>query len=816
MDLKRILPHLLIFIGFIVVALLYFNPVLSGKKIFQSDIQQSQGMSRQKVDFRKEHHAETYWVDNAFGGMPTYLIGPKYKGNFIQALDKAIRFLPRPADYLFLYFIGLYILFLVFKIDYRLAAIGALVFGFSTYLIIIIGVGHNAKAHAIAYMPLVLAGVFAVFKNKYFWGGILLAVSLALEIYTGHFQITYYLLLMVLILGIVYFIEALKSKTLPHFFKSVGVMAVAVVLAVASNATNLLASKEYTAFSTRGDTGLSISRDGTPKPKTGLSFDYITEYSYGLAESLNLFIPRFTGGASTETLDSDSHAYKALIDVGASVDQATQFLKNTPTYWGEQPIVAAPNYIGAGIIFLFILALYLVKGKLKWWVAISSLLALLLSWGYHFEPLTRFFVNHVPLYDKFRTVSMIQVVLQLLIPFFGIYGLSVLFSEKVTKNEKMKALKKATLLTAGICVFLYLFKGILFNFSGAYDKQFIQNIGPDFVDALKKDRIAMLNADTLRSLAFVLLVAGCLYSFLREKLTQNLAIGLIGVLLVVDLVTVDRNYVNNEDFVPASQINRPFQANQADQQIMQDKGHFRVLDMSVNPMNSARTSYFHNSLGGYHAAKPGRMQELFDFYISQGKESILNMLNTKYFIVENQGEIVAHTNQNTYGNAWFVDHVLFVDSANDEMKALDTVDLKHTAIVNTEFKDLLAKTNFESNQEDSIELIHYQPNKLTYEYQLHADRLAVFSEIYYPHGWRVTVDGKPVEMVQANYVLRAVLLPEGSHTLRFEFDPKIVKTGSAITTATGILLGLLVLGGLFYDRRKGKENPKDLRIEKKK
>lgn len=806
-EFKKFIPHLLIIAGFIIVSLVYFSPVLQGKKIFQSDIQQSQGMSKQAVDYRAQHHEETYWVDNAFGGMPTYLITKRYPDNFIRSIDRTIRFLPRPADYLFLYFIGLYILFLVLKVDYKLAAVGALAFGFSTYLIIILGVGHNAKAHAIAYMPLVLAGIFAVFKKKYLWGGLLLALSLALEIYTGHFQITYYLLIIVLFVGIAHLIYAVKNKQTTDFFKSVGVMVLALILAVASNATTLLASKEYTDFSTRGDTGLTLTKNGSHKSASGLTYDYITEYSYGIVETLNLFIPRFTGGASTESLGTDSNTYQALISQGFPAGQAQQIVQQMPTYWGEQPIVAAPNYIGASVIFLFVLAFYLVKGRLKWWVAGSSILALLLSWGDHFSVLTKFFIDYVPLYDKFRTVAMIQVILQLLIPFFGIYGLTRLFSNQITEKQKLKGLKNAALITGGAALFFLLFKTALFNFSGAYDNYYLENIGSDFVDALKKDRIKMLTVDSIRSLIFVLLTAGILWAYIKNKLVYNWTVLALGILVLVDLVSVDRNYVNNDDFISPSQFAKPFQPNEADQEIMKDKSHYRVLDLSVNPMNSARASYFHNSLGGYHAAKPGRMQELFDFHISEGNNEVLNMLNTKYFIIENQNQLIAQTNPDVNGNAWFVDKVVVVDSANDEIKALDSLQTKTTAVMHKDFAASLPQTQFSESPDDTIELTAYQPNKLTYQYHLQNNRLAVFSEIYYPHGWEVKIDDKTVDMLRADYVLRAVMLPEGQHEITFTFKPQVVKVGSSITLASGIIFGLLVIGGIAYNiKRRADQN----------
>ncbi len=805
-KIKSVLPHLLVVIGFILVALFYFKPVLQGKKMVQSDIRQTKGMTRERTDFRKEHHKETYWINNAFGGMPLYLPSTRYPHDFVRAIDQNLRFLPAPADYLFLYFIGLYILFLVFKVDYKLAVLGALAFGFSTYLIIIIGVGHISKVHAVAYMPFVLAGIFSVFKKHYFWGGLLLAVSLALEIFTGHYQITYYLMLVTLIIGGVYLYRAYKTKGLPRFFKSIGVMFLAAIIGVAANATKLLTTEQYTQFSTRGDTGLTITKDGQEKTK-GLDYDYITQYSYGFAETLNLFIPRFTGGASNEQLDTDSHTYKALIHQGVPVQQARSFINNAPTYWGEQPIVASPNYIGATVIFLFILALYLIKGPLKWWVVISSILALLLSWGYHLNFFTKFFVNYVPLYAKFRTVSMIQVILQMLIPFFGILGLTRLFSDKITKEKKLTALKWTTLITGGVALFFILFKNFFFDFSSVYDRQFLQNLGPDFVDALRADRKAMLTKDSFRTLIFVLLLAGLLWAYLERKLKKNTIIPMMGILILIDLVPIDLKYVTNDgndksQWMTKSEISRPFTPNEADKEIMKDKSHYRVLDLSVNPMNTGRTAYFHNALGGYHGAKPGRFQELFDFYIGDLNQGVLNMLNTKYIIFEKDGHLQIHQNYETNGNAWLVDSVDFVNTANAAITALKDLNTKTEAVVEKEFKAEIPNTNFEHYPGDTIYLKTQKTNEQVYHYSIHEDRLAVFSEMYYPYGWHAKIDGKEVPISRADYVLRAVLLPQGEHEITFNYAPRVIKTGSIITLSTGILVGVLLLSGLFFELRK--------------
>lgn len=796
--LKKSLPHLFVFLGFIVVSLTYFYPVLQGKEIFQSDIAQYIGMAREQNEFRAETGEEPYWTDAAFGGMPTYQLGANYPHNYIKELDRALRFLPRPADYLFLYFLGLYILLLVLKIDYKLAFLGALAFGFSTYLIIILGVGHNAKAHAIAYMPWVLGGILLCFDRKYITGFLLLAFGMALEISANHFQMTFYLLLLVVVLGLVYFYKAFKNKELGHFFKALGIMAVAVILAIGTNATNLMATKQYADFSTRGDTGLTITPQGPAEKTEGLDYNYITQYSYGILESFNLFIPRFMGGSSAEDVGVKSNIYTALTKLGAPPVQARQFAESAPTYWGDQPYVGAPAYIGASVIFLFVFALFLVRGRLKWWIVGGSILALLLSWGKNFGFLTEFFIDYVPLYNKFRAVSSIQVLIELCVPVLAIAGLSKFFAASETNDRKSHALKWATIIVGGIALIFLLFKSVLFDFSGPSDDAMIKQLGLDFVSALKEDRKAIFTTDTIRSLILVLLSAGVLWLYLQNKLKKNTTIIALGILLLFDLVMVDKRYVNSEDFVKSSVINNPFQPNEADREIMKDKGHYRVFDLSGSPFNTARTSYFHNSIGGYHAAKPGRMQELYDFYLSQNNLQVLNMLNTKYFIVPTQEGVMTQQNPETNGNAWFVKEVKHVKNANEEILGLKGINTRKTAVVDEKFSEYLPKMSFSVDSLSQIKLITYQPNKLKYEYSANSEQMAVFSEIYYPHGWQAYIDGEEAPHFRANYVLRAMVLPAGEHEVTFKFEPQVIKTGSSIALASSIILGLLVIGGIVF------------------
>ncbi|WP_417195633.1 YfhO family protein [Bizionia sp.] len=793
-SIKKCLPHILVLVGFICISLAYFSPVLKGKEIYQSDIKQYIGMSKQQKDFKADTGDETYWTNSAFGGMPTYQLGAKYPHNYIKQLDLTLRFLPRPADYLFLYFIGFYILLLTLKVDFKLAALGALAFGFSTYLIIILGVGHNSKAHAIAYMPLVLSGIILTFRKQYIAGFLLTAVAMALELVANHFQMTYYLMFLVLVIGIAYLVDAYKKKMLPHYFKSVGILLAAVILAIGLNATNILATQEYAAESTRSQSDLTINPDGSPKEvTTGLDKAYITEYSYGLLETFNLYIPRFLGGGSYEDVGKDSATYDFYLTLGATPLQAMQEVKQTPTYWGDQTIVEAPAYVGAVVIFLFVLALFLVKGRLKWWLVGGTVLSLLLSYGKNLGFLTDFFIDFVPMYNKFRAVSSIQVILELCIPILAIFGLVRLFNPLEKQEEKLNALKYTAMITAGLAVVFLLFKSSLFNFVGANDGLYRQNYGPQFIDAVIKDRKAFFTQDTLRTLILVLLSAGTIFMFIKEKLSEKIVIFIFAGLIVFDLVGVDRRYVNNDNFVSSVQVNKPYQANAADLAILKDPEHFRVLDLTSG---GARASYFHNSISGYHAAKLKRFNELYDFHISQNNINVLNMLNAKYIIAQDDDDnIFPYTNTDANGNAWFIRSLEQVNDPNFEILKLDSLNTKQIAI--TSMKGLESKT-FPIDSSAKIQVEIYKPNYIKYQSESAVDGFAVFSEIYYNHGWNAYIDGELMPYTRVNYVLRAMNIPAGKHTIEFKFEPEVIQTGSTIALASSVVFVLLCLGGLLY------------------
>lgn len=811
-NLNRFYPHLLAILGFVIISLIYFYPVLQGKKIYQSDIAQYTGMAKEQNDFRKETGEEPYWTNSAFGGMPTYQLGAKYPHNYVKSLDEAIRFLPRPADYLFLYFLGFYILLTTLKTDPLKAFFGALAFGFSTYLIVILGVGHNAKAHAIAYMPLVIAGFVMVMQKKYVKGGLLMMLATALELSANHIQMTYYLFLLLLAMGIWFLVGIIKNKEYKHLAISLGIFVVAGLVALGTNATNLMATSQYAKYSTRNDSELTFEPDGKPKAsKNAMTYEYITDYSYGIAESLDLISPRLFGGSSGhEDPQDDWHLVEFLqqqqVAEGQYItkEQALQIAgSGIPTYWGDQYSVAAPAYIGAVVFFLFVLALFAEPRKIKWAFLVGAILSLLLSWGKYFPLLTNFFIDYFPMYNKFRAVASIQVLLEVCIPVLAVMGLYSFFT--LDKEKQWNALWKTSAITLGVVALLFVCKG-MFSFAGLNDGAITEAYGQEFMDALRMDRKTMYSADLLRTGFFVLITAATLWFFTKQRLSQTTAVVLIGLFMVGDLFFVDKRYVDGDNFQAASKIDIPFQPTTADLQIMQDTSYYRVFDIDGS-LNSARASYFHKSLGGYHAAKPRKLQQLFEYQLAKNNMSVLNMLNVKYVIqTDEEGKEVPTLNNQANGNAWFVSNLRIVNTPDEEMRALTRMDSKTTAVVNkSKFPDAVTKTSFVVDSTATIKLTAYEPNYLKYISNNTNEGLAIFSEMYYAEGWNAYIDGKLAPHFEADYALRGLKVPAGKHTIEFKFEPQVIKTGSTISLVSFILMLGLIGFGVYTERKKKSE-----------
>jgi len=828
-QLQKLYPHLVAILGFIVISLVYFYPIIQGKKIYQSDIAKYTGMAKEQIDFRAETHTEPYWTNSSFGGMPTYQSGANYPNDYIGMLDNAIRFLPRPADYLFLYFLGFYALMLVFKIDPLKAFFGALAFGLSTYLIIIIGVGHNAKAHAIGYMPFVVAGFILVFKKRYLLGGIVTMLAVALEITANHFQMTYYLLLLLIVMSFFFVYQLYTEKDLKALPKIIGTFTVSVIIAIGVNATSLLATKEYADFSTRGKSELTFNTDGSKKDANiAMDRSYITEYSYGIVESMNLISPRIFGGGNNQKLDDDSHVYNYMLNYGASPEEARQLTDNyAVTYWGNQPQVAAPAYIGAVVFFLFVLALYHDKRKIKYAFLAGIIFSLLLSWGKNFSLLTDFFIDYVPMYDKFRAVSSIQVLLELCVPVLAIMGFQSFFTDE---ENRWKSLWKTGATTLGIIVLLFVCKS-MFNFVGEIDGQLLEALkqhpdkafGQQFIDALREDRRDLYAADLLRSGFLIAISFGVLYFFIKNKLAATTAVILVGVFMVGDLFFVDKNYLSNDgqQFRSAQEVDMPYQPTQADSLILEDPTNFRVYEVAGG-IYSPRSSYFHKSIGGYSAVMPRRFKEVYEYQIQKAMSNlgevidpktlslsssipIINAFNIKYLIVGTEQGDVPIVNPFHNGNAWFIKELRKVNSADEELKTLGKIETRDVAVFQVEpfIKGIkLGTRKFSADSTATIKLDLYKPNHLIYTSNNTKDGYAVFSEIYYKNGWKATIDGKESSIDKVDYTLRGLDIPKGKHTVEFKFEPQVVKTGSTIALISFVIMVLVIIGGVYFDNKK--------------
>jgi len=808
---KQLIPYVSAIAIFVVITLAYFSPLLEGKKLKQSDITQFKGMSKEISDFRDKTGEEALWTNSMFGGMPAYQISVQYKGNVLRYVDRVMQlYLPQPAGMVFLYMIGFFILLLVLKVDKWLAIAGAIAFAFSSYLFIIFEAGHNSKAHAIGYMAPVLAGIILTYRGKYVAGSILTAIALSLELLTNHLQITYYLLMIVGVYGITELVSSIREKRIPAFAKATGLLIIAAMFAIATNITNLWATYEYSKETIRGKTELTTEKSNRT---SGLDKDYATGWSYGTMESFTFLIPNFNGGSSQGSLSESSHVYKALRDNNFDENQAKNAIKALPLYWGTQPGVAGPVYMGAIIFFLFIFALFVVDNKYKWWLLTATVLAILLAWGRNFMPFTNFFMHYVPGYNKFRAVSMTLVIAELCIPLLAFLGLQKVLSGEVKKEKLIKSLYYSLGIAGGISLFFALLGSSLFNFVSPADEQY-KSYFPEFLMvALQQDRASLLSSDAFRSLIFILMAGAGIWALISQKIKKPVFFTVLILLILTDMWSVNRRYLNNDSFVRKSIDAVPFQPTTPDLFISKDKDpNFRVFNQTVgNPFADASTSYFHKSLGGYHGAKLRRYQELIDHHLAKGNMNVYNMLNTKYFIVadEKSRQPQMQLNIQAMGNAWFVNNAHVVNNADEEINALNDFVPSETAIYDKRYEDQVKGHMISKDTLATIALTEYKPNHLTYKSQTSKEQLAVFSEIYYNKGWNAFIDGKPAPYFRANYILRAMIVPAGSHTIEFKFEPTVYKTGEKISFASSILLVLLSIGLLgFMATRKNKASKK--------
>ena len=790
---KNILKHFLVIIIFTVISIVFFSPILDGKKILQNDIVQYSGMSKELKDFRAQNNEETYWVNNAFSGMPTYQLGAKYPHNYIKKLDLFLRFLPRPADYLLLYFVGFYFFMLSLKVDYRLAVMGALSFGLSTYLIIIIGAGHNAKAHAISYMPFVLASVIYVTRKKYFLGFILTSVFLGLQFTANHFQMTYYLGFIIISLAISFVYQSIKSKDINHLLKTASTLLLSLLFATLLNASNLMTTIEYSNESTRGDySSLSVNPDGSNKEiESGLKRDYITQWSYGIFESLNLFIPKIMGGGSSEELGMNSYFFNFLKSNGYSTIEAKNIVKNSPTYWGDQPFVEAPAYLGIVVFFLFIFSIFLYKGKHKGWLLAAIIASLLLSFGKNFGSLTDLFISYFPLYNKFRAVSSIQVILELCIPVLAVFGLSSLTNSKNNNLIKTKALYATLFFFLLILISLY-FSFDYLSFSGQSDLR----LDPVVKDVLIDDRKSIFLDQLARTFIYVIITFTVILLYIKNKIKLNITLLSLILISSFDLISFSKAYVNESNFTDSYFVENPYSLDETYKNIISDDSDFRVLDLTES---STRPNFYLNSINGYHAAKLGRYNDVMEFYVNKTQMNSIDMLNTKYIIYNDNNKKNVYVNDDISGSAWFVKENINVTNDNDEILSLDSLN----------FKNLSVSQDFESkkytNTNYKVDLIEKKSNYLKYEVESDDFGLIIFSEIYYPHGWNSYVNGKKVSHFRFNYILRGLEVPNGKYDIEFKFEPEVVELSSKISLFSSISFILIFIIGLLVKRKEWKE-----------
>jgi hypothetical protein len=793
---KKVLPHAAATGLFVLASIIYFGPMFTdGKQFRQGDILHFVGSSQEIVEYRERTGNEPLWTNSVFGGMPAYQISVKYPNNWLQYLGSFLTLgLPAPVYMIFLAMLGFYLMLLCFGINPWLAVAGAFAYGLSTYFILIAGAGHNSKMRAMAYMPPVIGGLYMAYVRGKIWpGALIVCLALGLQIRANHLQSTYYTAILVLIFIILELIRVIGEKQYGVFLKTSAAMAVAVALAVGVNITNILLTAEYTPYSTRGQSELT---DETGNRTKGLDRSYIlNDYSYGIAETMNLFIPNFVGGGSVSEVGLNSPFYKALITNGVSRKDAAESCKGAPTYWGYQLSTAGPVYLGAVIIFLFVLGLFAVKGRIKWWLAAATALSIALAWGRHFDFLSNLFIDFFPMYNKFRTVSMILTVAMLAVPLLGVLALNEMFGNNLTVACKKKALQKSFIITGAIALLFVLLPGLFFSFEAESDAGYAERFEWLLI-ALRDTREWMLRSDAFRSLLFVTAAAATLLFSILGKLKYPISVAILTALIVTDLWSVDRRYINERNFFPKQKNINVAKPSTADLDILQDKSYYRVMNTTVNTFSDASTSFFHKSIGGYHGAKMKRYQELIERHIGKGNMAVLNMLNVKYFIVVDRetGLPVKRINPDALGNAWPVEHVRWVDNADAEIDALSDFDPAREAVADKRYRPAIEGFEARRDTTASINLTGYEPNRLVYGYRSQMPQMIVFSEIFYDKGWNAYIDGKQAPYLRADYVLRAMPVPAGEHEIEFRFEPATYSMGEKIALASSIGIILMILG----------------------
>ena len=831
---KKLLPDLIAILAFVLLSFAYFFPAdIENRILFQHDTAAGAGAGQEVKEYYEQTGERSRWTNSLFGGMPMYQIAPSYDSTkSLQWVQKAYQlFLPDYVCLTFMLMLGFYILLRVFGIPVWLAGLGGIMWAFSSYFFILISAGHIWKFITLAYVPPTIAGIVLAYRGKLLWGGILTALFVALQITSNHVQMSYYFFFVILFFVGAYFEKAWRTKTLPQFFKASAVLIVAALVGIAANVSNLYHTYAYSKETMRGKSELVQTGDAAKQTSSGLDRDYITQWSYGIDETLTLLVPNFKGGASTALSQSETAMSKANPMYSSLYGSLTQ-------YFGTQPMTSGPVYVGAFVLFLFVLGCFIVKGPLKWALIGATFFSIVLSWGKNFMPLTDFFIDYVPLYNKFRAVSSILVIAEFTIPLLAIFALKRLLEEPEILKQEKKPLGISLLLTAGIALLLAVAPGSIGSgYVPAQEAQMLQNaVNQQMIPAnelsgilanLGEMRAELVSSDALRS--FIIIGIGCslLWLYASGKLRSSLTIAGITILCLADMWGVNKRYLNDAQFVPHSIRTETFTKTNTDELILQDTSlDYRVLNFATSTFDDNNTSYWHKSVGGYHPAKLRRYQEMIEHHISPemqaayeaiataggemdsvdaNKFRVLNMLNTKYFIFPagQQRQTVPILNPHAYGNAWFVNKVQYVNNANEEIDALDSIIPTETAVVDARFKDVLkGATESYKDSLSSIRLTSYAPNRLTYETNNAQDGIAVFSEIYYPDGWHVTIDGQPAELARADYILRTMYVPAGQHTIEMRFDPTSLHVTEGIAYGALALLVIGIIVAVLIAKRK--------------
>jgi len=804
---KKVIWIALCVVAFALITMVYFSPVLQGKRLKQHDIEMYKGMSQEIVDFKAKTGEQSLWTNSMFGGMPAWNIGVPQNSNLMTYVNRLFTVgFPHPIGAVFISMLGFFILLLVLDCSIWISFIGALAYGFTSYLFIVIGAGHNSKAVAMAYMAPVIAGILLTYKGKYLWGAVLTAIALALEIRAGHLQITYYLLLIVVCIIIAELIETIKEKNYPHFFKASGILVGVAIVAILTCSTTLYANYEFGKETMRGKPVLTKNVTNQTK---GLDRDYVTQWSYGIGETWSLMIPNAKGGASGYIGNNNPALDKCDPRFRSTIAQQN-------AYWGDQPGTSGPVYVGAIVCFFFVLGLFIVKGKYKWVLLAATILSVLLSWGKNFMGFTDFFLDYIPGYNKFRAVSMTLVIAEVCMPLLAFLALAEIFKNPEYVKQNKKYLYISLGITGGLCLLFYALPQTFFSFLSQMEAVSFKELqsGSDgaiyttFANELEKARVAIFRHDAIRSFLYIYIAGIVILLTISEKMNKKYMFPILALLVLVDMFTIDKRYLNNDNFIDKRKADKPFVMSEVDKQILQDKDlDYRVINLTVSTFNDASTSYFHKSIGGYSGAKLRRYQDIIDHYLSKRDLNywkVLNMLNTKYIIYPKDNAKMVSKNYEAFGNAWIASDIKWVATPNEEIDAIADTDVRNVAIVNNEFRNMIGSFNA-TPAEGTVQLIDYLPNQLRYSFDSSKDELVVFSEIWTKKGWTMWVDGVESQLFRADYILRSAIIPAGHHEIVMRYQPSVWRIGNAIQLITSLLILIGLVAVCYYTIKTRKE-----------